>query len=115
MSAGDAIQAAIAGSLDSVAELSGVFDGPPARAAFPYVTIDAAMETDWSHKNGQGREVMIGLTVWDDQPVRLRTLAKGLPLSLRMACGNPWHSKSRSKRSHTASVPALCRRWHSSR
>lgn len=75
MSAGAAVQTAIATALDAVSELGGVFDGPPARAAYPYVTIDAATETDWSHKNGEGREVLIGLTVWDDQPVRLRELA----------------------------------------
>jgi hypothetical protein len=75
MSAGGAVQTAIAAALDGVAELAGVFDGPPARAAYPYVTIDAATETDWSHKSGGGREVLIGLTVWDDQPVRLHGLA----------------------------------------
>ena len=75
MSAGGAIQTAIAGALSGLTELAGVFDGPPARAAFPYVTIDAATETDWSHKSGEGREVLIGLTVWDDQPVRLHALA----------------------------------------
>ena len=82
MSAGDAIQAAIAGALDAVAELAGVFDGPPARAAYPYATIDAATETDWSHKSGAGREVLIGLTVWDDQPVRLRALADAVEAAL---------------------------------
>ena len=75
MSAGGAIQTAIAAALGSVADLAGVFDGPPARASYPYVTIDAATETDWSHKTGDGREVLIGLTVWDDQPVRLHGLA----------------------------------------
>ena len=75
MSAGGAIQTAIAGALSGLTELAGVFDGPPARAAFPYVTIDAATETDWSHKSGEGREVLVGLTVWDDQPVRLHGLA----------------------------------------
>jgi hypothetical protein len=75
VSAGSEIQTAIAAALDSVSELAGVFDGPPARATFPYVTIDAATETDWSHKSGDGREVLIGLTVWDDQPVRLHGLA----------------------------------------
>jgi hypothetical protein len=75
MSAGGAVQAAIATVLDGLAELAGVFDGPPARAAYPYVTIDAATETDWSHKTGDGREVLIGLTVWDDEPVRLHGLA----------------------------------------
>ena len=75
MSAGGAIQTAIATALTALAELGGVFDGPPARAAYPYATIDAATETDWGHKNGDGREVLIGLTVWDDQPVRLHQLA----------------------------------------
>ena len=78
MSAGGAIQTAIATALGSVADLAGVFDGPPARASYPYVTIDAATETDWSHKSGDGREVLIGLTVWDDQPVRLHALADGV-------------------------------------
>ena len=75
MSAGDAIQSAVAVALDAVADLGGVFDGPPARAAYPYATIDAASEIDWGHKTGAGREVLIGLTIWDDQPVRLRELA----------------------------------------
>ena len=75
MSAGGAIQTAIATALNALAELGGVFDGPPARAAYPYATIDAATETDWGHKNGDGREVLIGLTVWDDQPVRLHQRA----------------------------------------
>jgi hypothetical protein len=87
VSAGGAIQTAIAASLDSVAELAGVFDGPPARAAYPYVTIDAATETDWSHKSGQGREVMIGLTVWDDQPVRLHGLADSVEAQVASVSG----------------------------
>lgn len=75
MSAGAALQAALAGSLASVGELTGVFDGPPARAAFPYAAIDASLETDWGHKTGQGREVLAAVTVWDDQPARLQQLA----------------------------------------
>ena len=51
-----------------------MFDGPPARAAFPYVTLDASTETDWSHKSGKGREVLVAITLWDDQPVRLHAL-----------------------------------------
>lgn len=75
MSAGAALQAALAQSLASVGELTGVFDGPPARAAFPYAAIDASLETDWGHKTGQGREVLAAVTVWDDQPARLQQLA----------------------------------------
>lgn len=75
MSAGGALQAAIATTLAKLGELTGVFDGPPARAAFPYAAIDASSETDWSHKTGSGREVMVAVTVWDDQPARLQQLA----------------------------------------
>ena len=75
MSAGGSLQTAIAGALGGVAGLTGVFDGPPARAAYPYAALDATTETDWSHKSGSGREVLVAITVWDDEPVRLHTLA----------------------------------------
>ena len=74
MSAGAVLQAAVVSSLADVG-LNGVFDGPPARAAYPYAATDAGMETDWSHKTGTGREVALAVTVWDDQPVRLRSIA----------------------------------------
>jgi hypothetical protein len=82
MSAGGSLQTAIAAALDGVSELTGVFDGPPARASFPYAAIDATSETDWSHKSGTGREVLVGITVWDDQPVRLHSLADLVEASL---------------------------------
>jgi hypothetical protein len=75
MSAGGALQSAIAAALGGVSGLTGVFDGPPARAAYPYVALDATTETDWGHKSGDGREVMVAITLWDDQPVRLHGLA----------------------------------------
>jgi hypothetical protein len=75
VSAGGVLQSAIAAALNAVGGLTGVFDGPPARAAYPYAAIDATTETDWSHKSGNGREVMVAITVWDDQPVRLHWLA----------------------------------------
>lgn len=75
MSAGAALQAAIASRLATVGQLTGVFDGPPARAAFPYAAIDASTETDWSHKSGSGREVLVAVTLWDDQPARLQELS----------------------------------------
>jgi len=86
MSAGGELQAALASNLATVGELTGVFDGPPARAAFPYAAIDASLESDWSHKSGAGREVMIAVTVWDDQPARLQQLAdtvEGRVLAIR--------------------------------
>jgi hypothetical protein len=75
MSAGGALQSAIAAALGGVEGLTGVFDGPPARAAYPYATIDATTESDWGHKSGAGRQVLVAITVWDDQPVRLHELA----------------------------------------
>lgn len=74
MSAGGELQIAVAASLGGVPALTGVFDGAPARAAFPYAVIDASLESDWSHKSGGGREVMLAVTVWDDQPARLQAL-----------------------------------------
>jgi hypothetical protein len=75
MSAGAALQAALAAAIGAVGELTGVFDGPPARAAYPYAAIDASTETDWSHKSGAGREVLVAMTLWDDQPARLQVLS----------------------------------------
>ena len=82
MSAGGALQSAIAAALGGASELTGVFDGPPARAAYPYVALDATTESDWSHKSGIGREVMVAITVWDDQPVRLHGLADQVEAAL---------------------------------
>ena len=75
MSAGAAVQAAVAAALDAIPELTGVFDGPPARASFPYVVIDAGTEMQWGHKSGAGREVMLAVTLWDEQPARVHDLA----------------------------------------
>lgn len=82
MSAGGALQGAIASALSDLGRLSGVFDGPPARAAYPYAAIDATTETDWSHKSARGREVLVAITVWDDEPVRLHGLADSVEAAI---------------------------------
>lgn len=46
------------------ASLTGIYDGPPARPAFPYVVIASSAATDWSHKTGTGREVSFGLALY---------------------------------------------------
>lgn len=58
------------------AMLSGVFDGPPPRAPFPYISIADGLVTDWSTKTETGREIRMALTVWDDgeMPARLHEL-----------------------------------------
>jgi hypothetical protein len=72
------LQAAIAAALANVEALSGVFEGAPARAVYPYAVLDAGSETDWSHKTGEGREVSAAVTLWDDQPVRLHELTDAI-------------------------------------
>lgn len=72
-----AVQAAIADALRNsapvMAAVSGVYDGPPPRAAFPYVSISDGSSGDWSTKTAPGREIRAALTVWDDgeEPARL--------------------------------------------
>jgi hypothetical protein len=78
VSAGGSLQAAVAAALLGQAELTGVYDGPPARAAFPYVVVDGGAEIDWSHKSGGGREVLLAVTLWDEQPARLHALVDGI-------------------------------------
>ena len=83
MSAGGALQTAIAAALGGLDTLTGVFDGPPARASFPYAALDATTETDWGHKNGAGREVLVAITLWDDQPVRLHEIADSVEAAMQ--------------------------------
>ena len=87
MSAGGALQSAIAAALANVQDLTGVFDGPPARAAYPYAALDATTESDWSHKSGDGREVLVAITLWDDQPVRLHQLADEVEAEVQRLSG----------------------------
>jgi len=74
-SAGQAMQTALVSRFRLLGELSGIYDGPPARAAFPYLVVDAGTEADWSTKTEVGSEVAVALTLWDDQPARLQALA----------------------------------------
>jgi len=46
--------------------ISGIFDGPPPRAKFPYIALATGASLDWSHKSGVGRELSLALTVHDD-------------------------------------------------
>jgi hypothetical protein len=83
-----AVQAAIVAALKAwpalAAEISGVFDGPPPRAPFPYVAISDGLVTDWSTKTEPGRDIRVALTVWDDgdSPARLHRLMHECALAL---------------------------------
>ncbi|WP_417616403.1 DUF3168 domain-containing protein [Parasphingorhabdus sp.] len=46
--------------------ISGIFDGPPPRADFPYIALATGASLDWSHKGGVGRELSLALAVHDD-------------------------------------------------
>jgi hypothetical protein len=83
VSAGGALQEAVASALLGEPMLTGVYDGPPARAAFPYVVVDGGTEVDWSHKSGRGREVFLAVTLWDEQPARLHILVDRMEASVR--------------------------------
>ncbi len=46
--------------------LTGIHDGPPVRAPYPYIAIADGLSSDWSTKTEVGREIRLALTVWDD-------------------------------------------------
>jgi hypothetical protein len=56
--------------------LTGVYDGPPVRASYPYVSIADGLSSDWSTKTETGREIRFAFTIWDDgeQAARLHNL-----------------------------------------
>jgi hypothetical protein len=72
----EAVVAALSASVPVMAAVSGVYDGPPPRAPFPYIAVGDGVTGDWSTKTAQGREIRMALTVWDDgeEPSRLHDL-----------------------------------------
>lgn len=52
--------------------ISGIFDGPPPRADFPYIALATGASLDWSHKGGVGRELSLALTIHDDAETAAR-------------------------------------------
>lgn len=91
MSAGTLVQDALVQALTGIAEIAGVYGGPPPRAAFPYAVVDAGTEFDWSHKNAEGREIAIALTLWDDVPARLETITKPVTDAVdTLVIAEPW-------------------------
>lgn len=52
--------------------LTGIFDGPPARAAYPFISITDGVSSDWSTKTETGREIRFAFTIWDDGEEALR-------------------------------------------
>lgn len=66
----EAVQGQLVARLQAHAALmdliSGIFDGPPPRAGFPYLAFATGASLDWSHKGGVGRELSLAVTIHDD-------------------------------------------------
>lgn len=58
-----AVVAALRGDAVLMAGLNGLFDGVPARASAPYVSIGGAEGSDWGTKDAAGREVRVTLAL----------------------------------------------------
>lgn len=84
----DIVQAAVVAALSTAPGIngvvSGIFDGPPPRATFPYIAIGDGVVSDWSTKTQVGRELRIAVTVWDDgeMPERLHALVAAVETAL---------------------------------
>jgi len=46
--------------------VSGIYDGPPVRAPFPYIALATGASANWSHKTGVGRRLSLALAVYDE-------------------------------------------------
>ena len=74
-----ALQTALVATLAAapdLAALTGIYDGPPADAAFPYLAVSDGATTDWGTKTGRGREHRLSIAIWDDgaTPARIHGL-----------------------------------------
>lgn len=77
--------AVLAGDSALAGLVHGVFDGVPARASAPYVSVGGAEGSDWGTKDVAGREVRmtlaligVGAAAGDAAPGRIETLVPGL-------------------------------------
>ena len=69
------VQQALVAALAAL-DVTGVYEGAPPRAGFPYVAIGDPVSSDWSSKSARGREHRLAVTIWDDgrTPARLHGL-----------------------------------------
>jgi Protein of unknown function (DUF3168) len=84
----EAVQAAVVAALSDapgiIGIVSGIFDGPPPRATYPYIAIADGVVTDWSTKTARGRELRVAITIWDDGeiPARLHALVAAVETAM---------------------------------
>ncbi len=66
-----AVQAALLAALKAHPVLptlvTGIYDGPPPHAAYPYLVVSDSLAIDWSTKTERGREVSLIVTLWDER------------------------------------------------
>jgi Protein of unknown function (DUF3168) len=69
LSAIEAVQAAAISALQAHPQLpslvSGIYDGAPARAQYPYIVVADAPSIFWGSKDVLGREIALVITVWN--------------------------------------------------
>lgn len=65
-------------------DIAPVYNRAPPRARFPYLLISDGQVSDWSHKSGVGREVRLGLTLWDDAPTSAALLDRAEAVTRQM-------------------------------
>lgn len=46
--------------------VTGIYDGPPPRAAYPYIVVSDSLSIDWSTKTLRGREISLVVTLWGE-------------------------------------------------
>lgn len=91
----EAVQASMIAALQSHAPLmdgiSGIYDGPPPRATFPYAAMATGASNDWSHKTGIGRELSLAIAVHDDgaSAARLHRVMAWIEEALTAGLSNP--------------------------
>ena len=91
----DAVQTSLVSALQSNQALteavSGIYDGPPPRAEYPYVSLSTGASLDWSHKTGAGRLLSIGLTVHDsgDSAARIHQIMAMIEAILEGGLADP--------------------------
>ena len=91
MTAALALQQAVVGRLKQISALAGIYHDAPARADFPYAVLTCADERDWSCKGRSGREIMLHVAVWDEQPERLLKLESDCDLHAEaLPVGHGW-------------------------
>jgi len=65
-----AVQAALLAALKAHPVLStrvtGLYDGPPPRAAYPYIVVSDSVAIDFSSKTARGRDISLVVTLWDE-------------------------------------------------